>query len=184
VKRNTTTGRREALQFDRQTVLVSGANRGLGARLVESVLEAGAAKIWAAARDPERFAPEVLAEQRVVPLRLDITNRASVEAAASRATDVDILINNAGVLGFGSPLGGDLEVFERDVMTNYLGTLRVTRAFVPVLERNAPAAVVNVLTVIALAPIASMAGYCASKAAAHSMTQARPPSLVPKPGAL
>jgi NAD(P)-dependent dehydrogenase (short-subunit alcohol dehydrogenase family) len=160
------------LNFKGQTVLVTGANRGLGARLVESVLDAGAAKVWAAARDPESIASDVLAEERVVPLKLDITDQASVEAAASRATDVDVLINNAGVLGFGGPLEGDLDVFERDMMTNYLGTLRVTRAFVPILERNAPALVVNVLTVIALAPIRSLAGYCASKAASHSMTQA------------
>jgi NAD(P)-dependent dehydrogenase (short-subunit alcohol dehydrogenase family) len=160
------------LQIDGQTVLVTGANRGLGARLVESLLDAGAVRVWAAARDPERIAPHVLAEERVVPLGLDITDQASVEAAASRATDVDLLINNAGVLGFGGPLEGDLDVFERDVITNYLGTLRITRAFVPILERNAPALVVNVLTVLALAPIRSLAGYCASKAASHSMTQA------------
>jgi NAD(P)-dependent dehydrogenase (short-subunit alcohol dehydrogenase family) len=167
-----TTERRKTLQFDGQTVLVTGANRGLGARLVESVLDAGAAKVWAAARDPERFTADALADERVAPLQLDITNRASVEAAARRATDLDVLINNAGVLCVGGPLEGDLDVFERDVMTNYLGTLRVTRAFVPILERNAPAALVNILTVIALAPIRSLAGYCASKAASHSMTQA------------
>lgn len=69
-------------------------------------------------------------------------------------------------------LDGDLDCFERDLRTNYLGTLRVTREFIPVLERNAPAAVVNVLTLIALAPVPPMAGYSASKAAAHSMTQA------------
>jgi NAD(P)-dependent dehydrogenase (short-subunit alcohol dehydrogenase family) len=160
------------LQFDGQTVLVTGANRGLGARLVESILDAGAAKIWAAAREPKCFSADVLAVERVVPLRLDVTDQASVEAAARRATDVDVLINNAGVLGVGGPLEGDIDVFERDLITNYLGMLRVTRAFVPILERNAPAAVVNVLTVLALAPIRSLAGYCASKAASHSMTQA------------
>ncbi len=160
------------MQFDGRTVLVTGANRGLGARLVESVLDAGAAKVWAAARDPERFAGSVLADERVVPLELDITDQASIDAAARRATDLNVLINNAGVLGFGGPLEGNLDDFERDLMTNYLGTLRVTRAFVPALEHQAPAAVVNVLTVIALAPIRSLAGYCASKAASHSMTQA------------
>lgn len=160
------------MQFDGQTVLVTGANRGLGARLVEALLDAGAAKIWAGARDPNRIARAVLDDVRVVPLALDIADQASVEWAAGRATDVDVLINNAGVLGSGGPLEGDLDLFERDVLTNYLGTLRVTRAFVPILERNAPAVVVNVLTVIALAPIRSLAGYCASKAASHSMTQA------------
>jgi len=76
------------------------------------------------------------------------------------------------VLAFGSALTGDLTAFERDLATNYLDTLRMTRAFVPALERNAPAAVVNILTLIALAPAGPMAGYSASKAAAHSITQA------------
>jgi NAD(P)-dependent dehydrogenase (short-subunit alcohol dehydrogenase family) len=85
---------------------------------------------------------------------------------------LSVLVNNAGVLAFGSALEGDLASFERDLRTNYLGTLRVTRALIPALERNAPAAVVNVLTLIALAPVGPMAGYSASKAAAHSITQA------------
>jgi NAD(P)-dependent dehydrogenase (short-subunit alcohol dehydrogenase family) len=149
--------------------LVTGANRGLGARLVAELLDAGAAKVYATARTPGAVAA---ADPRVHTLALDVTDLASVTAAAAAAPDVTVLVNNAGVLAFGSALDGDLDSFERDLRTNYLGSLRVTRAFVPALERNAPAAVVNVLTVIALAPVASMAGYSASKAAAHSMTQA------------
>lgn len=76
------------------------------------------------------------------------------------------------MLGFGGALDGDLELFGRDLSTNYLGTARVTRAFVPVLQANSPAAIANVLTLVALAPVAGMAGYSASKAAAHSFTQA------------
>jgi NAD(P)-dependent dehydrogenase (short-subunit alcohol dehydrogenase family) len=148
--------------------LVTGANRGLGARLVAELLSAGAAKVYATARTPGAVAA---ADPRVRTLALDVTDPASVTAAAAAAPDVTVLVNNAGVLAFGSALDGDLASFERDLRTNYLGTLRVTRAFVPALERNAPAAVVNVLTVIALAPVGSMAGYSASKAAAHSMTQ-------------
>jgi NAD(P)-dependent dehydrogenase (short-subunit alcohol dehydrogenase family) len=149
--------------------LVTGANRGLGARLVTELLNAGAAKIYATARTPGAV---TAADDRVQALAVDVTDPASVTAAAEAAEDVTVLVNNAGVLAFGSALDGDLASFERDLRTNYLGTLRVTRAFVPVLERNAPSAVVNVLTVIALAPVGSMAGYCASKAASHSMTQA------------
>ena len=149
--------------------LVSGANRGLGACLVAELLSAGAAKVYATARTPGAVAA---ADPRVQTLALDVTDPASVKAAAAAAPDVTVLVNNAGVLAFGSALDGDLDSFERDLRTNYLGSLRVTRAFVPALERNAPAAVVNVLTVIALAPVGSMAGYSASKAAAHSMTQA------------
>jgi NAD(P)-dependent dehydrogenase (short-subunit alcohol dehydrogenase family) len=149
--------------------LVTGANRGLGARLVAELLSAGAAKVYATARTPRAVAA---ADPRVQTLTLDITDPASVTAAAAAAPDVTVLINNAGVLAFGSALDGDLDSFERDLRTNYLGSLRVTRAFVPALERNAPATVVNVLTLIALAPVGPMAGYSASKAAAHSVTQA------------
>lgn len=151
--------------------LVTGANRGLGARLVDELLHAGAAKVYAAARAPGAIAAGH-ADPRVQALALDITDQDSVAAAAAAAPDVTVLVNNAGVLAFGSALDGDLASFERDLRTNYLGTLHVTRAFVPALERNAPAAVVNVLTVIALAPMGQMAGYSASKAAAHSITQA------------
>jgi NAD(P)-dependent dehydrogenase (short-subunit alcohol dehydrogenase family) len=150
--------------------LVTGANRGLGARLVTELLRAGAAKVYATSRTPA--AATAGTDLRVQPLTLDVTDPASVTAAAAAAPDVSVLINNAGVLAFGSALTGDLVAFERDLRTNYLGTLRVSRAFAPALERNAPAAVVNILTLIALAPVGPMAGYSASKAAAHSITQA------------
>ena len=150
--------------------LVTGANRGLGARLTAELLRAGAAKVYATSRTGG--AAVAGGDPRVQPLTLDVTDPASVTAAAAAAPDVTVLVNNAGVLAFGTALTGDLGSFERDLATNYLGTLRVTRAFVPALECNAPAAVVNVLTLIALAPAGPMAGYSASKAAAHSITQA------------
>ncbi|MQY03696.1 SDR family NAD(P)-dependent oxidoreductase [Actinomadura macrotermitis] len=152
------------------TVLVTGANRGLGASLVAELLRQGAAKVYAAARRPESV---TAGDPRVTALALDVTDQASIDAAAEAAPDVTLLVNNAGVLGFGDVLDGDLELFERDMRTNYFGALRTARAFVPAL-RAAPdgAAIVNVLTLIALAPVPPMAGYSASKAAAHSMTQA------------
>jgi NAD(P)-dependent dehydrogenase (short-subunit alcohol dehydrogenase family) len=148
--------------------LVSGANRGLGTRLVEGLLSRGAAKVYAAARQLERL---TVHDPRVVPLALDIDDDQSVAAAAKIADDVTLLINNAGVLAFGGILDADLAGIERDLRTNYLGTLRLTRALVPVIEANHGGAVANVLTLIALAPAPGMAGYSASKAAAHSMTQ-------------
>jgi NAD(P)-dependent dehydrogenase (short-subunit alcohol dehydrogenase family) len=160
------------MNLNESVALVTGANRGLGARLVQELLRAGAAKVYTTSRTPGAVAADVAADPRVTTLTLDITDPASVKQAAAAAQDVTVLVNNAGVLTFGSALDGDLDAFERDLRTNYLGTLRVTRAFVPALERNAPAAVVNVLTLIALAPVTPMAGYSASKAAAHSATQA------------
>ena len=160
------------MNLNESVALVTGANRGLGARLVQELLRAGTAKVYATSRTPGAVAADVAADPRVVTLTLDITDPASVDKAAKAVQDVTVLVNNAGVLAFGSALDGDLDGFERDLRTNYLGTLRVTRAFVPALERNAPAAVVNVLTLIALAPVSPMAGYSASKAAAHSATQA------------
>ena len=157
--------------------LVTGANRGLGARLVTELLRAGAARVYATSRTPGADADD---DPRVRRLIVDVTDPDSVTAAAAAAPDVTVLVNNAGVLAFGSALTGDLAGFERDLHTNYLGTLRVTRAFAPALERNAPAAVVNVLTLIALAPMGSMAGYSASKAAAHSITQALRAELRPR----
>jgi NAD(P)-dependent dehydrogenase (short-subunit alcohol dehydrogenase family) len=161
-----------SMNLENSVALVTGANRGLGARLVSELLQAGAAKVYATARTPGAIAADLAADPRVATLALDVTDPASVAEAAAAAPDVTVLVNNAGVLAFGSALEGDLAGFERDLRTNYLGTLRVTRAFVPALERNAPAAVVNVLTLIALAPVSPMAGYSASKAAAHSITQA------------
>jgi NAD(P)-dependent dehydrogenase (short-subunit alcohol dehydrogenase family) len=152
--------------------LVTGSNRGLGARLVAELLQRGAGKVYATSRALDAFPAALLADPRVYPLVLDVIDQASVDAAAQAAPDITLVINNAGVLGFGGALEGDLELFERDLRTNYLGMLRATRAFVPALKANGGGAIVNVLTLIALAPVAGMAGYSASKAAAHSITQA------------
>ena len=163
-----------------KVAIVTGANRGLGARLVDELLSTGVAKVYATAREPRSISAGVAADPRVEVMALDVTSPESVTRAAQAASDVNVLINNAGVLSFGTALEGDLEGFERDLATNYFGALRATRAFVPALERNGPGAVVNVLTLIALAPVSPMAGYSASKAAAHSLTQALRAELKPR----
>jgi NAD(P)-dependent dehydrogenase (short-subunit alcohol dehydrogenase family) len=161
------------MKIEGSTALVTGANRGLGANLVRELLAAGAGRVYATARNPHALASAAFAsDPRVKTLALDITDSQSVTAAAQAAPDVTLLINNAGVLSFGGVVDADLDVVGRDFATNYIGTLRVTQAFVPVLEANAPGAIVNILTLIALAPVPGMAGYSASKAAAHSATQA------------
>lgn len=161
------------MQIRESVALVTGANRGIGARFVAQLVDRGARRVYAAARRPETLEALVAsAPDRIVPLRLDITNVDEVAAAARTAADVTLLVNNAGVLAFGGPLDGDLEMAERDMAVNYLGTLKVTRGFVPVIEANGGGAVANVLTIVGFAPMPALGGYCASKAAAHCLTQA------------
>lgn len=163
-----------------KVVLVTGGNRGLGARIVRELLATGVRKVYVTARDITSVPTGVVADPRVEVLAMDVTDQTSVDAAVAGATDVNVLINNSGVLNFGTALAGDLDGFQRDIATNYFGVLRTTRGFSPALEKNGPGAVVNVLTLVALAPVSPMAGYSASKAAAHSLTQALRTELKPR----
>ncbi len=166
------------MKIEGSVALVTGANRGLGKALVDALIEAGAARVYAAARDENK----VLArDPRVVPLTLDTTKAAQVAAAAKRAGDVTLLVNNAGVATSYAPLTTSAADLDADFRTNVHGTLDVIRAFVPVLER-APggATIVNVLSLASLASIPSMGGYSASKAAAYSLSQALRPALKAK----
>jgi NAD(P)-dependent dehydrogenase (short-subunit alcohol dehydrogenase family) len=108
-----------------------------------------------------------------LPVRLDLDDPEQVARAAERVERLDLLINNAGVYTSASLLSGALGPIEQDMRTNYFGTVRVTRALLPALERRGPgAAVANVLSVLSLASMPALGGYAASKAAAHSFTQA------------
>jgi NAD(P)-dependent dehydrogenase (short-subunit alcohol dehydrogenase family) len=150
--------------------LVTGANRGLGRALVSALLDRGAPKVYAAVRDLGT-APQ---EERVVSLMLDLTDRDQIATAAEVASDVDLLINNASDAAFAPLLGAPRDAIERELATNVLGTLDVIRAFTP--NMTAGGTIVNILSLLSLAAAPGMAGYSASKAAAHSMTQAlRPP---------
>lgn len=160
-----------------EIALVTGANRGLGRALVEATLEAGARKIYATARNAAQLDEVVaMAPDRVVPLRVDTTDVATLAAAAEQAADVSVLFNNAGLMsGFGV-LGGR-DDFARDLEVNCFGLLNATKAFLPALVRAGArgedrAAVVNVLSVTAIASLPMLGGYGASKAAAYSLTQA------------
>ena len=135
------------MNLNQKTVLVTGANRGIGLAIVNSLLGKGVKKIYAAARDPKKL-PD-FNDGRVVPLKLDIDDIEQIEAAAVTASDVDLLINNAGVAAFTSLLTGPRELLERDMNTNYYGTLDMVRAFVPVLETKRDAVIVNIATIAA-----------------------------------
>jgi NAD(P)-dependent dehydrogenase (short-subunit alcohol dehydrogenase family) len=156
------------------TALVTGANRGIGRALVEALLAAGAKRVYAAARDPGTIATT---DARVVKLRLDVTDAAAVQKLPEAAPDVTLLINNAGVLDFGGPLETADASLQKQFAANFFGPLHLAQAFVPVLERNGGGAIVNTLTIVALASMPGLAGYNASKAASWSMTQSLRGSL-------
>jgi NAD(P)-dependent dehydrogenase (short-subunit alcohol dehydrogenase family) len=167
------------MEINGTTALVTGSNRGLGRALAEALLDRGAARVYAAARDLATLAPLTSlpgAGDRVVPVRLDLTDAGQIAAAARTATGVRLLINNAGAAAFADPFGADRAGLAHEMDTNYLGTFDVIRAFTPGMAAAGGGAVVNVLTLLSFASIPPMAGYSASKAAAHSLTQAiRPP---------
>lgn len=161
------------MKMNNSVALVTGANRGIGKALVVELLARGARRVYAAARDATSLEAVVaLDPARVVPLRLDVTAPDQIDAAARLAPDVTVLFNNAGLLGAYSLISTPTADLEREFATNFFGSLAVTRAFLPALERAQGAALVNVLTIVALASMPALGGYSASKAAAFSMTQA------------
>jgi NAD(P)-dependent dehydrogenase (short-subunit alcohol dehydrogenase family) len=160
------------MDLSTSTPVVTGATRGLGRALVDALLERGAAKIYALARDPSR----VRSHSRIVPVAFDLLDGGSIKAAASRAADATLLINNASTAEFAGPLDAAAEAVDREMAVNYHGTYATIRAFVPVLEATG-GRIVNVLSLLSLASSPPMTGYSASKAAAHSLTQALRPVL-------
>jgi NAD(P)-dependent dehydrogenase (short-subunit alcohol dehydrogenase family) len=147
-----------------KTILVTGANRGIGRALAAEALARGAARVYAGTRQPLPHP-----DDRVTPLRLDVTSTAQIEAAARQVGSLDMLINNAGIA-----LPDDLSdpaLLERHLAVNLFGTYAVTRAFLPAVTR-ARGAIVNILSVNALAPLPFIIpAYSVSKAAAFSLTQ-------------
>ena len=159
------------MQIQNTVALVTGANRGIGAALVRALLEEGASKVYATARhETDLAALAANGDARIVPVRLDVTDDHQIERVASEAGDVRMLFNNAGVLNFGSVLDAPAAVFSQNFGVNFFGLLHTTRAFAPALTKN-EGAVVNILTLVALASMPSLGVYNASKAAAWSLTQ-------------
>lgn len=157
------------MNIENKTILVTGANRGIGAALVRELLKRPVKKIYAAARKIENL-PD-FGDARVVPLLLDITNKEHIKEAAQKAKDVNVLINNAGTAHFGTTLDNAMDAVIADMNTNFFGTLLVTRAFVPVIEKNGEGLIANVSSGAGLAAFPVIGSYSASKAALHSLTQ-------------
>ncbi|MCV2349445.1 SDR family oxidoreductase [Paucibacter sp. Y2R2-4] len=163
-------------QIEGAVALVTGANRGIGEALVDALFAKGAAKVYAGARQVSELAAlQARHGDKLVPLRLDVTQAAEIQAAAERAQDVTLLINNAGVAAhmsqdFADPSWLSAGRVEMDV--NYFGTLQMMQAFAPILGRNGGGGIANVSSVASLVSFPPFMSYSASKSATHSVTQA------------
>jgi NAD(P)-dependent dehydrogenase (short-subunit alcohol dehydrogenase family) len=156
------------MKIENSVVLVTGANRGIGLAFARDLLARGARKVYAGARDPA-----TVTQAGVQPLRLDVTNPVDVAAAAELASDVTLVINNAGIAHAGGFLAPDSEdVTRRLFETNFFAMLRMSKAFAPILKANGGGAFLNVLSVASWANGGELAAYSASKSAAWSLTNA------------
>lgn len=148
------------------TVLITGANRGIGLAFAKAFIARGARKVYAGVRDPSG-----ITLPGVEPLKLDVTSADEVEAAASLASDVNIVVNNAGIAAIGGFLADDAEVLlQRHLETNVFGVLRVSRAFAPALARNGGGALLNVASIGSWLSFPMLATYATSKAAVWSLS--------------
>src|SRR4030088_1167270 len=150
------------MTIEGKTVLVTGANRGIGQALVAEALRRGASRVYAGTRQPL-----IHADERVTPVTLDVTNAVQIQAAVESVESLDILINNAGI-----SLNIDLDraVLEQHLAVNLYGTYDVTQAFLPLLTRSR-GAIVNLLSLAAFAALPIIPAYSISKAAAFSLSQ-------------
>ena len=156
--------------------LVTGANRGIGKAIVETFLNHGASKVYVGVRSFNK-AEALVAEfsEKVVPIKIDYENPASIKAAAKIAHDVQVVVSNAGVLIGAGVMDEDvIEQFQTELNINVYGLIRMAQAFAPVLERNGGGAFVQLNSIASLSSF-PRATYPASKAAAYSFTQALRP---------
>ncbi len=154
------------------TVLVTGANRGIGRALVEEALRRGASRVYAATRQPFTHS-----DSRVTPLILDVTDASQIEAAVEKVDSLDVLINNAGIALYDDL--SDRSMLEQHLAVNLFGPYGMTQAFLPLLSRSR-GAIVNNVSMMALAPFPVTPAYAVSKAAAFNLTQSLRALLAPR----
>lgn len=161
------------MQIQGAIALVTGANGGIGQYYIQGLQAAGATRIYAGARNPDSLKDIAATDpDRIIPIPLDITDESSVKVAVEAHSDVDLLINNAGV-GFNQRLVPEInfDKMQSEIEVNYLGMVRICLAFAPVLKANGGGAIINMLTILAKVNFPLNASYCASKAAALLATQ-------------
>lgn len=163
-------------------VFVTGANRGIGRAIAEEAVARGAKRVYAAARDTATLQDFVDQHpDTAVPVRLDVTNKEHIEKAVLSASDVEILINNAGVAGgYGIIYDHNEEGARLEMETNYFGPMNLSRAFASTIVTNGNGAIATVVSIGGLSCFPMAATYSASKAAAHSMTQGMRGELGPQ----
>jgi NAD(P)-dependent dehydrogenase (short-subunit alcohol dehydrogenase family) len=154
------------MKIEGSVALVTGANRGLGLAYAKALLAAGAAKVYAGARDPAS-----VKEPGLIPVQLDVNDPRTIAEAVKQCGDVSILVNNAGIARAGSLLSKqDNEALRALMDTNFYGVLALTQAFAPVLAKNGGGAVVNMLSALSWISLPDTGGYSVSKAAAWALT--------------
>lgn len=163
-----------AYDISNKTVLVTGANRGIGKVLVETFIERGAKKVYAAVRKLESASP--LVEKygdKVVPIHIDLANPQSITAAAETTSDVQVVVNNAGAFKGTNPLAENaIASLEFEMNINVYGLIHMAQAFAPVLKANGGGVFAQLNSVVSMKTFSNFATYSASKAASYSITQA------------
>ena len=163
----------EKISISGKTVLITGANRGIGKAIVDNFFEKGAAKIYAAVRAPATAQPLIdTYGDKVVALEVDLSKPETIEAAAEVATDVEVVVNNAGILKPARLLDeASVEIFQSELDVNVFGLMKMAQSFAPVLKANGGGVFVQLNSIASLNSFSGFATYAASKAASYSITQ-------------